>query len=53
MFQTIIGWIAQLWGLLGTPLFTAYGLKISMVDIVLGAMVTCFVISVFWKGAKA
>lgn len=53
MFQTIISWFVQLWGLLSTPLFTAYGLTISMADIALGAMVTCFVISVFWKGAKA
>ncbi len=53
MFQVIIGWLLQLWQLLQTPLFSAYGMNISMADIALGGIVTCFCISVFWKGAKA
>lgn len=53
MFPAIIGWFGLLWDLLATPVFTAYNMNISILDISIGGIITTFAISVFWKGAKA
>lgn len=52
-FTVILGWFAQLWGVLDTPVITAYGLGLSVADIAIGGLITGFIITLFWKGATA
>lgn len=52
-FTVIIGWIAQIWNVFDTPIFIAYGLSLSVLDIAIGGLITGFIITLFWKGASA
>lgn len=52
-FLTIIAWISQVWNVLDTPILISYGLSLSVLDLMIGGLITGFIISLFWKGASA
>lgn len=52
VFYLLFGLFRDLWELLGTPLFSAFGLVISWRVLFLGGVITLMAISVFWRGAK-